>query len=808
MSKKIFALFVTLAFATMSFVAITPASAAVDTCTWVGATGVWNLASNWSCDTDGAAVPGSGDDVVFTNTGTKAVVIDDMNVVNDVSITGTGYAFSTTDATVFTMDGPSAILDTTQSVTFDAPVAFMLTGGGIKNFTARASTGTTVTFNSTVAMNSTNGELDFGSSGRTGTFNFVGIISGTSNQVIAQQGAAVQARAINTATVDTFGAETGGIFECLNEDCFGNVASRIYISDATVKIFVSGVFDQAVVTSTGPADSHLEAYQGVSINGDVDINSDLTVAQLGIGSQSLQFTSSSQFDLAADARLTVEGVNSSDSQVLLEGGIAGTNDNGILVNDVRAIFSNTSTFDGSFIVDEGGLVRVTNVNALSDAEIEVVDGGSVEMNLGSAQTFTNDWFIEGTGISGVNQGAIANIADFGLTLSGAIQLASDAGIGEDSACLTTHTMTLSGVISGVGDLQTYVSVIPCSITITGAQPNTYDGDLLHESGYLSLDKDFAVTGNVILIPDHSTASTYVRIESGNTNVVGGGLASVDAVDSDEYFNVYDNETINFLYSDTLSRFNICEGTTLTVNQTEDSDFAGTFRSPAGCSGTGLRQVTKTGSALLNLTGSDPTDVGTQLNANGGVLSVNGDRSGTDVNINGGTLEGNGVLGDVNGTSGHLNVGNSPGCMTVASLALTAGFNFDQEINGGTACSGYDRTTSTGAVVLGNAKLNVILGTNPPVGTSFTIIQALSVNGTFNGLANDAVIDVNGIKFRINYTTTAVTLTVVPASTAATTGTLPATGFDSVDFAVFAMTLAALGYVLYVAASKRRRLLIK
>lgn len=808
MSKKIFALIMTLAIGLVSFVAITPASAAVDTCTWVGTTGVWDLASNWSCNTDGVAVPGAGDDVVFTSAGTKAVVIDDMNVINDVNITGTGYAFSTTDATVFTMDGPSAILDTTQSVTFDAPVAFMLTGGGIKNFAARATTGTTVTFNSTVSMNSTDGELDFGSSGRTGTFDFVGAITGTSNQVIAQQGATVQARGTNTATVDTFGAETGGIFECRNENCFGNPASRIYISDATVKILVTGIFVQDIVTSTGPADSHLEAYQGVSFTGDVDVNSDLTVAQLGTGPQSLQFTAGSQFDLAADARLTVEGVDSNDSQVRLDGGIIGINDNGVLVDDVRAIFANTSTFDGSFIVAQGGLVRVTSVNALSDATIEVVAGGSVEMNLPSAGTFANDWFIEGVGISGDSQGAIANIADFGLTLSGDIQLADEAGIGEASACVTSHDMVLSGVISGTGDLQTYVAVIPCSIVITGAQPNTFDGDLLHVSGYLSLDKDMAVPGNVVLVPDHSTSSTYVRVEGGNTNVVGGGLASLGAVDSDEYFNVYDDESVSGLYSDTLSRFNVCGGTTLTVNQDEDSEFAGKFNSPAGCAGSGLREVTKTGSGILDITGDDPSDTGTQINVNGGVVAVNANRAGTPVVINGGTLIGNATLGSITGVTGHLNVGNSPGCMTVASLSLTAGFNFDQEINGGTACSGYDRTTSTGAVVLGNAKLNIVLGTNPPVGTSFTIIQALSVNGTFNNLANNAVLDVNGVKFRVNYTATAVTLTVVPASTAATAGTLPATGFDSIDFAVLAMTIAALGYALYVAASKRRRLSIK
>jgi LPXTG-motif cell wall-anchored protein len=106
-------------------------------------------------------------------------------------------------------------------------------------------------------------------------------------------------------------------------------------------------------------------------------------------------------------------------------------------------------------------------------------------------------------------------------------------------------------------------------------------------------------------------------------------------------------------------------------------------------------------------------------------------------------------------------------MTVASLTLTAGSNFDEEIAGDAACSGYDRTTVTTTAALNNATLNVLPTFTPAAGTIFTIIQAGNITGTFNGLADGATFTANGIQFRINYTSTQVNLTVLGGTLAQT-----------------------------------------
>lgn len=59
------------------------ARAAVDTCTWTGATSTsWNTAGNWNCSEDGAAVPGNGDSLVFPF-GTGA--LNRFNMNNDIA---------------------------------------------------------------------------------------------------------------------------------------------------------------------------------------------------------------------------------------------------------------------------------------------------------------------------------------------------------------------------------------------------------------------------------------------------------------------------------------------------------------------------------------------------------------------------------------------------------------------------------------------------------------------------------------------------------------------------------------------------
>ncbi|MEI2834708.1 MAG: hypothetical protein V9G25_08020 [Acidimicrobiia bacterium] len=157
----------------------------------------------------------------------------------------------------------------------------------------------------------------------------------------------------------------------------------------------------------------------------------------------------------------------------------------------------------------------------------------------------------------------------------------------------------------------------------------------------------------------------------------------------------------------------------------------------------------------------------------------------------------------------MNVGNSPGCMTVAKLTLSAGFNYDQEITGATACSGYDQTNVSGAVALNNATFNMTLSYVPSVGSTFKIINSTSLTGTFNNLVDGAVFVSGSSKLRINYSQTGATLTVVDPSTevTATLGSPPATGLNTVLIMSLVATLLGLG-ALMLLVTRRRRLTTK
>jgi hypothetical protein len=159
---------------------------------------------------------------------------------------------------------------------------------------------------------------------------------------------------------------------------------------------------------------------------------------------------------------------------------------------------------------------------------------------------------------------------------------------------------------------------------------------------------------------------------------------------------------------------------------------------------------------------------------------------------GSVLKGTGTIGAATVLSGaSINVGNSPGCMTLASLNLNNGATFTTEIAGNDVCTGYDRTTVTGTADITGATLQVVLSTTPPNGQVFTVLSAGTVTGTYNGLADGSIVTVNGVQLRVNYTATSVTLTKIA-------GTLSDTGSESLY-----ATVALLGIVVLALGLTRR-----
>ena len=121
---------------------------------------------------------------------------------------------------------------------------------------------------------------------------------------------------------------------------------------------------------------------------------------------------------------------------------------------------------------------------------------------------------------------------------------------------------------------------------------------------------------------------------------------------------------------------------------------------------------------------------------------------------GATLAGTGeVTGTVNALNGSTLApgfnapGVQPGILNTGSITMTAGVAFNVQFAGttpGNTATDHDQLNTTGTVTLNNATLNLsaISGFVPSDGDSFTIINndgADVVNGTFNGLPDDAII---------------------------------------------------------------------
>ncbi len=169
------------------------ASAAVDTCTWDGSSNNnWNTAANWSCTSDGEAVPGAGDSLVFPTAGSG-----DKTLTNDITA-GTSFAsitFSGTGTVYYIIEGNAIALtsgmtnssSTNQVVNLNVALSSSVTF----NTTRGLSLGGVISGSSDIAKTGTS-YLDFG-----GDNTFLGNV-------------AVNAGRVSVSHVNGLGSPAGG----------------------------------------------------------------------------------------------------------------------------------------------------------------------------------------------------------------------------------------------------------------------------------------------------------------------------------------------------------------------------------------------------------------------------------------------------------------------------------------------------------------------------------------------------------------------------------------------------------------------
>ena len=134
----------------------------------------------------------------------------------------------------------------------------------------------------------------------------------------------------------------------------------------------------------------------------------------------------------------------------------------------------------------------------------------------------------------------------------------------------------------------------------------------------------------------------------------------------------------------------------------------------------------------------------------------------------------------NGSSGPYGINSVEGAASFDS-ATQITFNSLDPGSGSKPVAGgsYPQLVASGAVKLGSAGLGIFADCDQAVGTKYTIVTGSSIKGTFNGLANGAILQAGGDgsaacqpegsvgpSLKITYSATAVTATVVATPPAA------------------------------------------
>jgi len=175
----------------------------------------------------------------------------------------------------------------------------------------------------------------------------------------------------------------------------------------------------------------------------------------------------------------------------------------------------------------------------------------------------------------------------------------------------------------------------------------------------------------------------------------------------------------------------------------------------------LNGASLTTAGKLDSFGSATVGVGSTLATGGdinqsGNFVVNGilDPSGA-LALDSGILSGTGVVaGNVTQNGGAIQpAGFTTGILTITGDLTTAGGLVSVQLNGAAAGAGYDQLDVQGGVTLGG-NLGAALGFKAPLPSSYTIIANSGTSdptvGAFSNAAENSVLSLSGVRFRINY----------------------------------------------------------
>ncbi len=388
-----------------------------------------------------------------------------------------------------------------------------------------------------------------------------------------------------------------------------------------------------------------------------------------------------------------------------QGGFVATGSSGVTVNNNSGV---TLTVSGSGLSSYVGLFDgVFNIN-----------GGNVSID--------NDYCLGHSSVAPVlNGGALITTQD--ITTARNFSLGSSAGT---FAPAVSTTLSINGVVSGSGGafIKSGAGVLSLS------QINTYTGTTTVSAGTLALSGSGAIASSASTAVSSGAMLDISGVTTGATLNTTSGAGNIDAT-----------------------------GKVLTINQTGSGEISGVISGSAG-------SLVKNGTSLLILSGNNTYSGGTTINA--GTLrasNTTGSATGSgSVGVAGGTLQGGAstaaVAGAVTLDTGAVapGLGSSAGVLAVDSYTQNGGTLALNAFADGTC----DTLAVTHGATLSGGSLNLTFGSVPSAsGTVYTLLTATSIAGTFASVTGIPA----GYHYRIDYGTTAVTLTINSTPVMTTSG---------------------------------------
>ena len=142
----------------------------------------------------------------------------------------------------------------------------------------------------------------------------------------------------------------------------------------------------------------------------------------------------------------------------------------------------------------------------------------------------------------------------------------------------------------------------------------------------------------------------------------------------------------------------------------------------------------------------------------GTLQIGSSTSGSISTLGTTALAANLVLQAPSGTALLPGAAGQDFNLSGKTLSIANGMVLNVAINGPSADTGYSQLNVADSLNLTGLSLALSGSYVSTAGQVFTIVSANHVTGTFNGLAENAMTSLNGRKYSVNYTSTAVTLT--------------------------------------------------